>query len=259
MASTIAFLTDNHIVNSTFTMLSGVENAQFSLTNINKVFTTKEFQSTGTSCVIQIDMGSNKTIDTVAIAGHNIDGLGITAATIEFSPTIVFPGTSIETIDLSADHNFGFKYFTSGSYRYAKLTLTATALCKLSNIYLGSRTEIANNNFDTASFSYSLIENFKAKTNNYGQHFIDKYNSVNNLSGAILYANKAEFEQINNIYAEVGNTTPIWFILDNEGNMSTDGSSAYLFSGYFYLNGELNWQSVAPGLWNTNISMSEIV
>ena len=259
MSSNMSFGTDNQVVGATLTILSGVENAQFPLTNIDKAFTTKVFRSTGTSCTIQIDWNSAQSIDTFMMVGNNLTGLGVTNATIEFSPTAVFAGTDINTIDLSADHNFGFSHFTSGSYRYAKLVLTGTSYCELSNLYIGARTEIANNNFDVGSFTYSIKENFKSKANNYGQLFIDQYNQTNELSGSIKYANLTEFEQINNMYSEVGNTNPIWFMLDKAGDLSTDGSSKYLFSGYFYLNGKLGWKSVAPSLYDTKLSMIEVV
>ena len=330
MSSTIGFLTDNFtagITDSTkYEVLSGAEDAQFPMTNLGKVFTTSVFRSTGTNVEIRIDMGAGRTIDTVSLVGHNVDGLGITSATIEFSPTTSFVGASITafadggsgqvivtsashnltngdsvtisgttnyngtftvsnkttntfeitdswvsddatgswnkiiTIDLSAEHNFGFKYFTEqASMRYAKLVLVGSSYCEISNLYVGKRTELANNNIDTNSFSYSTIENFKSKSNNYGQIFIDKYNTVNTMSGTIKYVNLAEFEAIQNIYAEVGNTLPLWFILDNEGNLSTDGSSKYLFSGYFYLKGALSWTTVAPSLYDTTLALVEIV
>lgn len=257
MSSTIKFGTDNAISNSTFSMLSGTENAQYPLTNIPKAFTTKIFRSTGTSCVIQIDFGQNVTIDTVMIVGNNLTGLGVDSATIEFSPTTSFPGTTIETISLSADHNFGFVLVSQASYRYAKLTLTGTSFCELSNLYVGSRTELTNNNIDMGSFSYSLVENFKSKPNNYGQFFIDKYNTTNTMTGVIKYVNSSEFDQLNNMYTEVGNTIPIWFMLDSDSCLGTD--TEFLFSGYFYLDGSLSWKTVAPSLYDTSLSFIEVV
>lgn len=260
MSSKLTFLTDNKAVGATYSMLTGTENAQFPLTNVDKVFTTKVFRSNEASAVIQVAFDSSQSIDTFAIVGNNLTGLGVDSVTVEGSPTTSFPGTNIETVNLSSDHNFGFKFLDNpGSFRYWKITLTGTSYCELSNIYLGARTVVANNNIDTGSFTYSLRENFKAKSNNYRQLFIDKYNSSNELSGDIKFANSVEFEQLNNVYAEVGNTTPIWFILDSEGNLSTDGSSKYLFSGYFYLSGKLQWKNAAPSLWDTKISLIEVV
>lgn len=264
MASNISFLTNNFAdsINSTdYVVLSGTENAQFPMTNLGKVFTTKVFKSTGPNVEFRVDLGAGRTIDTVALAGNTNDrALGITSATIEFSPTTVFSGATIISIDLSAEHNFGFKYFTEQSgMRYAKIVLTGASHCEISNLYVGSRTELSDNNFDTSSFEYDNIENFKAKKNNYGQFFIDKYNKTNSMSGVIKYVNLVEFETLQDIYAEVGNTTPLWFILDNEGNMSTDGSSAYLFSGYYYLSGSLNWKTVAPNIKDTQLKFIEVV
>ena len=261
MSSKLTFLTDNKAVGATYTVLgSTTENAQFPLTNIDKVFTTKVFRSNEASAVIQVAFDSSQSIDTFAIVGNNLTGLGIDSCTVEGSPTTSFPGTNIETVDLSADYSIGFKFLDNpGSFRYWKITLTGTSYCEVSNIYLGARTVVANNHFDLGSFAYSIQDNFKAKSNNYGQLFIDQYNSVNMLSGSVKYANTTELEQINNIYAEVGNTTPIWFIFDSEGNLSTDTSSKFLFSGYFYLNGKLQWKSSAPALFDTKISFIEIV
>lgn len=257
--SKLTFLSNNHVLGASFSMLVGSQNAQFPLTNIDKTFTTKVFRSNESTCTIQIDLGSSQSIDTIMLVGSNVEGLGITSATVEFSPTTVFPGTSIETIDLSQGHNVGFKYFTSGSYRYAKLVLTGTTYCELSNLYIGARTEFDQQNLDVGSFSYQSKENFKATANKYGQQFIDKYNKTQTISGEMKYLNHVERESLDDLYAELGNTIPVWFILDSDGCLSSDTSSKYLFSGYYYLTGAMQFKSAAPGLFNTSIKLIEVV
>ena len=257
--SNITFLTDNKAIGATYTMLTGTENAQFPLTNIDKVFTTKVFRSNEASSVIQVAFDSSQSIDTFAIVGNNLTGLGVDSVTVEGSPTTSFPGTNIETVDLSSDHNIGFKFLDNpGSFRYWKITLTGTSYCEISNIYLGAKTEIATN-IDTRSFRYEMQDNQKVKRNNYGQEFIDEYNTTNSISGTLKLLDNDQHETLDNVYAEVGNSTPLWMIVDSAGVLSTDQSSKFLLSGYFRIQGKLSWKTPAYGLWDTSIKMREVV
>lgn len=259
MSSNLNIMQDNFITDSTITLLSGTAEAQFPLENIQKVFTTKTFRSTGTSCTIQIAFDSSQSIDTFMLVGDNLTGLGVSACTIEFSPTTIFPGTSIETVDLSAEHNMGYKFFTAGSYRYAKIVFTGVGYVELSNLYLGKRTIFANNNIDLTTFSYTVKENYKSSLNNYGQVFIDKYNVTNAMSGAVNYINNEEFETFNDIYAHSGETSPVWVVLDEDSVLSTDGSSKFTYSGYYYINGPFQFTTVAPALRNLQLNFIEVV
>lgn len=257
--SNLNIMTNNYIDDATITLLSGTAEAQFPLTNIQKVFTTKTFRSTGTSCTIQIAFDSSQSIDTFMIKGNNLTGLGVSSCTIEFSPTSIFAGTSIETVDLSAEHSLGYKFFTEGSYRYAKIVLTGIGYIELSNLYLGKRTIFANNHIDLTSFTYSAQENYKSSSNNYGQVFIDKYNSVNTMSGSVKYINNEEFESFNYIYAEVEETTPLWVVLDEDNILSSDSTSKFTYSGYYYLSGAFQFTTVAPSLRDLTLNLIEVV
>lgn len=248
----------NAVDSATFSYLVGSENSQFPLTNISKVFTTKSSRSNEANVTIQIDLGSAQSVDTVMMVGNNLTGLGIDSATVEFSLSTIFPGTNIETIDLSADHNVGFKFLgTTGSFRYAKLTLTGTSYCEVSNIYIGERTTIATN-LDTQSFKHEVKHNQKVKRNDYGQEFIDKYNSTNSITGQLKLLSPEEFEDLQYLYTSAG-TDPVWVIVDSEGVLSSDGSSKYLFSGYYRMGPKMSYSTPAYRLFDTSVSFREVI
>lgn len=256
--SALTFLSDNRVIGSTVTMLVGTENAQFPLTNLQSDFTTKVFRSNENAIELQVDLGATESIDSFAVVGSSVDGLGFGGITIYGSATTNFTGATAVSIDVSAANNFGFKLFTPAApYRYWKIVInnTSGSYVELSNFYLGIKDQFANNGISTETFKYSEKDNSKIKKNRYGQRFIDSYNTIKIMSGQMKYINAAEFETLNNIYTQNKKNTPIWVILDPDGDMLTD--SEYKFSGYFYFDADLQWSLAAPALYNVKLNFSE--
>ena len=253
----LTFLPDNRVIGSTLSMVVGTENAQFPLTNIEKDFTTKVFRSNETTIEILVDLQATATIDAFAIVGSSSTGMGFTTINIRGSGSTDFSGSSVISIDVSAEHNFGFKLFTGVAFRFWKLTITRSSgsFIELSNIYLGSKTQLDQNGFSSASFSYVNRSNARISRNRFGQKFIDRYNNINEVSGDIEFANSAEFDAINAIYLQHGTTTPLWVIPDPDSVLATEGK--FIFSGYYYLQNNPEWQSVTTGLFNTSITLTE--
>lgn len=247
------FLAENLVDTATLSIVSGTADAQYPVTNIAHDFSTKVFRSTGTSCSILIDTLAVNAVDYIAIRGSQIDGLGFTTATIEGSATTTFSGTPV-SIDISAANNFAFKSLTSSSLRYWKLVLTGSSYVEVSNIYLGLKTQMSDNNINLG-WSYKQLTNNKVSTNNFGQRFIDTYGFTKTIQGDIKYANATEFDQLNNIQLSNGENKPIWFLLDSTNAMSVTDSK-YLFSGMFYMS-DLTWKSVAPSLFDVNVTLTE--
>ncbi len=256
--SALTFLSDNRVMDATFSMLVGTENAQFPLTNMQNDFTTKVFRSNENAIEIQVDLQATNAIDSFAVVGSSTDGLGLGDITIYGSATTNFTGATAVPIDISAANNFGFKFFTpGGSYRYWKIVVnnSAGSYVEISNIYLGIKTQFANNGISTETFKYSEMDNSKIVKNRYGQKFIDTYNTIKSMSGTMKFVNAAEFESLNNIFTQHKKNTPIWVVLDPDGQMLTD--SEYKFSGYFYFNSDLKWSLAAPTLYNVKLNFSE--
>lgn len=251
--SKITFLDENLILNSTLTLLSGSGDAQFPLSNIKHDFTTKVFRSTTSTVEVLIDLQTIQEIDIIAIKGSSVTGIGFNTATIEGSATPVFSGIPV-SIDISSTHNFAFKELETNPNRYWKLTLTGGTYVELSNVFLGKKTQLLDNSL-SLGFSYQRITNNKVSKNQYGQRFIDTYNSVDLLSGEIKLVNSAEFDQLNSIHVNHGEDKPLWFILDPKGKMGI-ADSEFLFSGYFFMK-DLSWKSVAPGLYDVGLALEE--
>ncbi len=256
--SKMTFLSNNYTDEADFSIISGGEEAQFPVENIQHPFTTKVFRSTSDVSEILIDLHITTSIDSFAVVGSTIDGIGFTTATLYGSPTVDFTASTPIEIDLSAEHNFGFKLFDVAVFRFWKLELTNTAgFCEVSNIYIGKKTEISDNAISVDSFSYSQNDNSNISKNEYGQKFIDVRNTIMSLGGTVKYANSSEFETLNDIHVYHGKHTPIWFILDPDGTMSNN--SQYLFSGYFHFAKDFNWKSSGPRLFDITIELEEAV
>ena len=238
-------------------MVVGTENVQFPLTNIKNDFTTKVFRSNETTVEILIDLQATTTIDSFAIVGSSVDGIGFGDMSIQGSGSTDFSGSSVISIDVDSDFNFGFKLFTGVAFRYWKITVenTAGSYVELSNLYLGEKTQLLQNGFSLSSFAYSSTDNIDTKRNRYGQRFIDEYNRINSMSGSIEHATQAEFQEINDVYMQQGKTRPIFFILDPDGDTATDGE--FLYSGFFYLDNDLSWSFSGPRLYNITVILSE--
>lgn len=253
----LTFMSDNKVLGADLSMVVGTVNAQFPLANIKQDFTTKVFRSNETTVEILVDLQVTTLIDAFCLVGSSVDGIGIGDISIQGSGSVDFSGSPVITIDLNSQYNFGFKLFTGVSFRFWKLTITNVGgdYIELSNIFLGTKTQLLTNGFSTQSFNYKSRDNVSIKTNRYGQRFIDVYNRLNVLSGTVQHANQTEFDAINDIYIQNGRTTPLFFILDPDGDTVTDGE--FLFSGYFYLTNDPSWSFSGPKTYNVSLILEE--
>lgn len=252
------FLTDNFLLGATVTALTGGVNAQFPLANLQHPFTTKVFRSTSGPSSIQVDLLATRTVDSFAIVGNALSGLGINAISIYGSNTTDFTSSTEIEIDISADYNTGFKFFTPVAFRFWKIECTSTeSFVELSNIYLGSRTTIVDNGLSTDSFNYKVDDNSEISENQFGQRFIDKKNQVESISGSFQYLNKEESEQLADVYAKHGRHTPLWIVLDPDSCLATDGK--FIYTGNFYLNNDFSLTGAGPALYNLSIALRQVI
>jgi hypothetical protein len=251
--SKITFCSDNKLVNADITIESGSEDAQFPLDNIKHTFTTKVFRSLTDEVTILIDLKTIAESDIICIKGSSVEGIGFNSCTVESSATPIFSGAS-ESLEISSIHNFAFKQLSPTSNRYWKLTFSGNEYVEVSNIFIGKKIQIIDNNL-SIGFSYARNTNNKVTKNSYGQKFIDTYNTVDTLSGEMKLVNNLEFDQLNAIHVQHGENTPLWFLLDPDDSMSITDSK-FIYSGYFYMK-DLVWKSVAPSLYDVTISLEE--
>lgn len=251
------FGSDNLIENAAFSMITGTENSQFPLTNIQVPLTSKVFQASGATVEILVDTGTILPADTFMVVGENIEGIGFDTIKIYGSTSDDFSGATEISIDVSKPNNFGFKEFTEVSFRYWRITMTGSAYCELSNVYLGKRVELSTNAIDLGSFKYLSKQNLKVSKNKYGNKFISTYNSQRTLSGNFKLLNTTEYNTIREIYNDNKRSRPLWFITDPNDYLETDAK--YIYSGFFYLENDVDFKNSNPRLWSTKMTLKEVV
>lgn len=255
----LVFLTDNRVLDANISMITGTVNSQFPLDNLKHNFTTKVFRSNEDVIEILLDLGVSTSIDAFAIVGSAVSGLACGDVEIYGSLSTDFTGVSAITIDVSTEHNFGFKLFTPVAARYWKVKCTNTGgdYVELSNIYLGAATNLTTNGFSIGSFEFKHEDNVSVSSNKYGQKFIDYYNKTKQMTGEIENCDESEMRIIRDVYLQHGKSVPLFFLGDSTGSIMTDGE--YIYSGYFYLGNNLSWKHSAFNLYNLEIELEEVV
>ena len=256
----LTFLSDNYVEDPTVTIASqnGVPSEQFPVTNISHPFTTKVFRSKSVTVEIFIDLKQTREVDSFAVTGNNITGLGFTNMILFGSGSTDFSSATAIPIDFSDEHNFGFKLFDQSThFRFWKILVIGATEIEVSNIFLGKKIQLQENGLSQTSFQYNLSDNSSIANNRYGQSFIDQRNRVKFMSGDIDLCNKEEFELINDIWLYHGNFRPLWVIVDPLGTVAND--SEFLFSMYCYIDQAIEWTTVGPSLFNTSLELRQVV
>ena len=251
------FGSDNLLDNAQLSMITGTENAQFPLDNIKTPITSKVFSASGGTVEFMIDTGTFLPVDTFMVVGDNIEGIGFETCKIYGSTTDNFTGATEIVIDISSENNFGFKQFTESNFRYWKVTLTGSAYCEMSNIFIGKSVVFATNAIDLGSFRYTDKENLKVNKNKYGNKFINTYNTQRTLRGSLKLLNTTEYNTIREIWLNHKKSIPLWFITDPTDYLETDAK--YIYSGFFYMETDVDFKNTNPKLWSTGINFKEVV
>lgn len=256
--SGINFLSDNLVDQGSFNITTGAENAQFPISNLLNDSTTNKFRSTGNTVVFEIDLGTNRTIDSIAVVGDSTGSLGITAMTVKTSVTTDFSGSPIYTVDLSSEHNIGYTFITSVSHRYVEVTLTGTgSYAELSNIFLGERINLPQNSLSIGSFKYGNDDRSRVRDNDFGQRFIDVRNKTRFLSGSIEYCTKDETETLDDLFLFHGKTKPLWVFLDPTNTAMNDAE--FRLSLYGYLDSIPEWSAAGGQTYTAPLKINEVV
>ena len=256
--SGINFLSENYIDNSDLSLTTGSENAQFPLSNIKNAATVKKFRSTGNTVVIEIDLQQTRALDALAIAGDATGTFGVTAASFKTSVTTDFSGSSAINVDISAEQNMGYVFFTQVSHRFVELTLTGTgSFCEVGSIFIGERINLPLNSFSVNSFKYKYQDRSRVQSNRYGQKFIDELPLIKELGGTIEYATKTEQEQLDDMFIYHGKKRPLWVFVDPDSEAMNEGK--YKLTMYAYMPQMPEWRSVGGQLYSTTINLEQAI
>jgi len=256
--SGINFLSENLVDDATLSITTGTANAQFPLSNLQNESTTKKFRSTGNTVVVVVDMGQTRTINTIAVAGHAVDGLGITAMSAKTSVTLDFSGSTPIPITLTQEFNMGYEFTTEVSHRYVELTFTGNgSYCEVSNIFIGDRINLALNSFSIASFRYRQDDRSETRFNDYGQQFSNVLNFQKRLVGTIEYCTKSEVDTLDDMFLAHGRYKPLWVIIDPDSSAMTDGK--YKLSSYCYMEKMPSFNAVGGQLFNTSMELNQVI
>lgn len=257
MACGINFLSENLLDNATFSLTTGTENAQFPLSNLSNEATAVKFRSLENDVVIVFDLQQTRDIDTIALHGDTNATLGMTTASFKTSLTTDFSGSTPVNIPLSAEHLMGYVILdTPVTHRYVELTLSGTgSYVELSNIFIGLRTEIEQNNLSIDSFRYGYRDNSVTSNNKYDQLFIDKRNSTKFVGGALQFCTKSEHEILDELFRRHQRSKSLWMIVDREGAGMNSGE--YKLTVYGYLQDVPLWTASGGQHYSCNIRVNQ--
>lgn len=255
--SGINFLSDNHMDDATLSLTTGVENTQYPLVNLQNESPSIRFQGVGATVTIVVDQLTTRAVDTLAVVGSPITGWGTSSVTFKNSTTTDFSLSTAIPITLSSEHNMGIAYITEESGRYWQIELTGVTYAELSNVFIGKRINLAQNNLSIASFKYGYTDKSTIKMNEYGQRFINSRNLVKKISGALQYCTKDETETLDDMFIFHSKTKPLWVIVDKDNGGMNDGE--YRLTMYGYINKMPKWSSAGGQLYNTSLETEQAI
>lgn len=258
MAKSI-FMSNNLVPSASISATTGTTNAQFPLTNIQTDATTNTARVTvdAGTVVLDIQLAEDTNIDTIAVVGSNLDGLGYSTLVARTSLTSDFSTATDIDIALSQEFNFGYAFYTSRLARNVQLTFTSTgSFAEISKIYIGTRTEI-DATYSRENFTREISRNDEISENTIGNRFVNILNSRDIITGTYPLLESTNFLIIENLFITHGSYEPIWVMLDQENNLFTNGE--FKLSMYSYFNNMFSHDLVGGGYFNVDIDLIEVV
>lgn len=257
MSCGIIFLSENLAELADISLTTGTENAQFPLSNIVNEATAVKFRSLENNIVILFDLQQTREIDAVAIHGDTNATFGVTTASFKTSLTTDFSLSPVTNLDLSAENILGFALLdTPVNHRYLELTLSGSgSYAELSNIFIGKRIEIEQNNLSISSFRYGYRDNSTVSSNRYDQLFIDKRNSTKFVGGALDFCTKSEQETLDEMFRRHQRSKSLWMIVDRDGAGMNEGK--FKLTTYGYLQEVPQWNAAGGFHYSCNVRINQ--
>ena len=206
---------------------------------------------------IVVQMSQDLSIDTIAVVGSNLDGLGYTSCVARHSLTTDFSTATDITVDLNQQYAFGYAFFTSAIARNVEFTFQNTgSFVEVSKIYIGARTEISAT-YSRESFSREIARNDEITENIIGNRFVNILNARDIITGVYPLLESPNFLTIESLFVKHGAYLPIWVMLDQENDLFTDGQ--FKLSMYSYFNNMFAHDLIGGGYFNVDIDLIEVV
>jgi len=247
--SGINFFSDNYVDNAVMSITTGAENTQFPLGNLQNESPSNKFRSTGNTVVIQLDLSTTRTIDTIAVVGDPTGTFGVTAMSVNTSVTTDFSLSTANAISLSSEHNIGYSFITSVSHRFVEITLTGTgSYSEMSNIFVGEKINLSQNSLSLGTFRYGYKDKSTIRRNRYGQSFIDTRNLQKFLAGTLEYCTKDEQEELDDMFIRHSRNKPIWMVIDPDSEAINEGQ--FKLATYGYLEESPRWSATGGQTYN---------
>lgn len=226
------FCVDNLIDQSDLSLVTGTEDWQFPLSNIKNYFTTKKFRLNGSEAKILIDTNSISPKDTIILVGSSVDGLGFTTASFRYSTTTTFAGAQID-LAVSAKHSVAYLQFPEVVERYFELTIGGSgSYVEASSIFLGKANELNESGLSATDFKIRYVELSDLESNRYGNRFVQKYSTLQEVSGTFTYIDTDERDLLEDLIVTKGLHTPFFLILDPNNIIGDDANFRY--TGLFF-------------------------
>ena len=251
----IKFLSNNLVDGAS--IVGSNEDAQYPASNIQHEFRTKVFRSTTNSDNVVFDLGAIEDVDSIAIVDNWKNGFGISTLTIEANGTDSWGAPAFSTT-LTFDSSFGIgiKEFTTESYRFWRFVMTSTlGYCELSNVFIGTATEILTNGIDYG-YGWTSLDLAKKSETRYGQEYIDDIGTKKELSNlAFKVMNTTELDKIFEVYDDRRTVKPFYIKLGDDTN--TIISNENRLNGIYKLKSSPRVVSKTIGLWDVTLNVEE--
>ena len=251
----IRFFYFNLVEQDSTVITGGSENSLFPANNLKDPRSTKVYRSTTASDNIVFDFVTIEEVDSILIRGHLFDGLGFNGSlTIEANATDSWGAPAFSTtLTPNSDFNFGYlSLSTAQSYRYWRVSGTASATFELADIFIGKRFESSRS--ISRSFTYDNRDLSTFQRNRYGQKFVDEIADQKTISGNINLVDKSNIDDFIAFIDFVGKKKTFWMILDEDECVINDFER---FAGKFSFNRKPRLTHVIKGIYNTRITMEE--
>lgn len=258
--SNIKFFSFNQAVQDETLITATSENAQFPVSNIKDPRTTKVSRSvTGIlSNEYVFDMIATSTVGGVLVVPDSNRGFAGISGDITVKGNIINNdwGAAPFTTTITPNDTFGlgFSTFTDKLFRFWQLTFSNNLdFAEISKICIAEAVTLADNNID---FGWTKLDRDKSKfrRNRYGQRFSDKINRQDSYKMTFNLLNKDELDTITNMVDDVGETSPVWMIVDDNATIVND---AERFAGYFYFTSMPTITNAAFSLYNLSINVEQ--
>jgi len=246
-----------NLVDQDFTdIVGGDENAAFPALNIKDSRSTKVYRSNVASDNVVFDFKTVEAVDTVAIRANFKTGWGFNGdLTIEANATANFSSPAFSTtITPDNKYNFSFTTFTDKNYRFWRISGSGSQYLEIANIFIGKAHTLSKN--ISLNWKYNNNDQSSSTENRYGQKFTDVITSKRDISASIKLMNSAEIDTFNSIIDYLGESKPLWLIMDESALYSP---SKNLFAGIFHFKKRPALTNIAFGIYNTSISLGEQV